>query len=190
MRVLLTAIFLLVLVPGASRAQVLANFGSLNFVINLDTTTAPFAQGDTTLTLNGPFGFGSTLDGKFSGDPYDWSGISNFGLLMSAPGASPGSAFTFYMLDSLDAIIGAYTGSASGLTSTPSVVELELNDLIPGTGDFSDVKSVFFTWESAGTSAVTMNAIVPEPSTWALLSLAAAFGGLAWHRRSVASRRG
>lgn len=186
-RVALLALALAVL-PRAG-AQPLAGFGTNDFTIDESYTTAPHGQGPTTLTLDAPFTAGEIIGGDFKAGPYDWSGIASFGLLMSAPGPSPTAAFTFYLLDSLDAIINTYEGSAAGLGNEPTAVDLILKEL--GTDDLTAVNGMVFTWESAGTSAVILNGIVPEPSTWALALFAALFcGGVLWRRRHQARREG
>jgi hypothetical protein len=60
--------------------------------------------------------------------------------------------------------------------------------------DFTDIVGMQFTWGNSttgGTSTeATLHAIVPEPSTWALLTCGALlFIGLALRRRLAVARR-
>jgi hypothetical protein len=187
MRRFLPSLLLFLLLAALCRAQPepLATFGSLNFAVDELGTTATFSQGSTTLTLTPPFSNGTTIGGSFTGAPYDWSSEASFGLLMSVPSSSPNSLITFYLLDELSQIINTYSGNVSGLSATPSVInlELDLNPVFPGTGDLSSVGGVQFTWEGSGNSTVVINGLVPEPSTWALLSLGGAFCVAAGLRR-------
>ena len=166
---------------SVSASETLAELGTDNFTVLLATGT--YTQSATTLTLTSPFGLGDLVGGSF-GTVYDWSGISSFGLSMSAPGANPNITFTVEFFNAaLDEIINAYQGSASGLTTTPSFVPLTLS--LPGTGDLSAVGGFQFTWDGASSGNVEIAGVVPEPSTWALIGLAAAvFGG-----RVLAKRR-
>lgn len=172
---LLLFIGLLVAVSTPALAfDLLAGLGSNNFTVSNSVTTAPYTQTATNLTLNAPFNFAEFLRGRFT-TTYDWSSITNFGLVMTAPAASPNQPFTIEFLDPLDQIINAYNGFATNLSSSASVVELSLSSI--GTGDLSAVADMVFTWDGGGTSAVEVAGIVPEPSTWALLSLSALMVG-------------
>lgn len=168
--------------PTALASEILAELGSTNFTVDVTNTTAGYTQSTTNLTLTSPFGLGDLVGGQFT-NVYNWSGISSFGLLMSAPGTSPDTSFTVEFFDGqLSAIVNAYQGSASGLTTTPSVVPITLS--LPGTGDLSAIGGFQFTWNAPGSGEVVLAGIVPEPSTWALMGLGALLGGFLWaHRR-------
>jgi hypothetical protein len=154
-------------VRSVSASEFPAELGTDNFTVLLATGT--YTQSATTLTLTSPFGLGDLVGGSF-GTVYDWSGISSFGLSMSAPGANPNIGFTVEFFNAaLDEIINAYQGSASGLTTTPSFVPLNLS--LAGTGDLSSVGGLQFTWDGASSGDVVIAGVVPEPSTWVLLSL-------------------
>ena len=65
---------------------------------------------------------------------------------------------------------------------------------VAGSGDFSSIGGMQFTWDGGGTGTVVVDSIavsvVPEPTTWAMLAFGAAlFGGLALRRRLAAVRR-
>jgi len=180
----------------ASAQTSLVNLGSTNFTVDFDATTIAYSQSSTNLTLNSPITLGDTLGGVFS-TAANWSAYTNtntytFGLFMSAPGASPGIGFTIEFYNgSLDAIVNSYEGVASGLGTNPTFIALDLS--LPGTGDLSSIGGLQFTWMGAGTGTVVVDsvgvAVVPEPSTWAMLTLSVALlGGLALRRRLAAVR--
>jgi hypothetical protein len=176
----------------------LAPLGSDNFTVDGGSTTIAYTQSTTNLTLANTITLGDTLGGIFS-SAYDWSAYSDtnnfsFGLFMSAPGASPNIGFTIEFFNgALDQIVNAYQGSASGLSSTPTFIPVTLSSL--GTDELSSIGGLQFTWDGAGSGIVTVDsvgvAVVPEPSTWAMLAFGATlFGGLALRRRLATARRG
>ncbi len=114
---------------------------------------------------------GDTLGGAFS-TAYNWSAYSDpnnfsFGLLMSAPGASPNLAFTIDFYNNFFSIVNTYTGTASNLSTTPTFVAVDL--AIPGTGDLSSIAGIQFTWNGSGSGTVTLESVavatVPEPAS-------------------------
>jgi hypothetical protein len=190
---------LLTLTAASASAQTtsLAPLGSDNLTVDGGSTTIAYTQSTTNLTLANTITLGDTLGGVFS-TPYNWSAYSDtnsfsFGLLMSAPGASPNAGFTIEFFNgALDAVVNAYQGSASGLSTTPSFIPVLLSSL--GTDDLSSIGGIQFTWDGAGSETVILDsvavAVVPEPTTWAMLAFGAAlFGGLALRRRLAAVRR-
>ena len=183
-------------VPAFAQTN-LAALGTDNFTVDGGSTTAGYSQTTTNLTLVSPFALGDTLGGVFT-TGYDWSAYSNtnnftFGLFMSAAGASPGIPFTVEFFNgALDAIVNTYSGDASGLSTSLTFVPMSLS--LPGSGDFSSIGGMQFTWDGGGTGTVVVDSIavsvVPEPTTWAMLAFGAAlFGGLALRRRLAAVRR-
>ena len=195
--VLLTLLTLFFIAVPAFAQTNLAALGTDNFTVDEGSTTAAYSQTATNLTLVSPFTLGDTLGGVFS-STYDWSAYSNtnnftFGLYMSAAGASPGIPFTVEFFNgALDAIVNTYSGDASGLSTSLTFVPMSLS--LPGSGDFSSIGGMQFTWDGGGTGTVVVDSIavsvVPEPTTWAMLAFGAAlFGGLALRRRLAAVRR-
>jgi hypothetical protein len=183
--------------PAFAQTNTLAALGTNNFTVDEGSTTAAYSQTATNLTLVSPFTLGDTLGGVFS-STYDWSAYSNastftFGLFMSAAGASPGIPFTVEFFNgALDAIVNTYSGDASGLSASPTFVPMSLS--LAGSGDFSSIGGMQFTWDGAGTGTVVVDSVavslVPEPSTWAMLALGVTLcGGLALRRRFAAVRR-
>lgn len=183
--------------PVAAQTNILAPLGTDNFTVDGGSTTASYTQTTTNLTLVTPFTLGDTLGGVFS-TAYDWSAYSNstsftFGFFMSALAASPGIPFTVEFFNgALDTIVNTYTGEASGLSASPSFVSMNLS--LPGSGDFSSIGGMQFTWDGSSTGSVVVDSVavsvVPEPTTWAMLASGVAlFGGLALRRRLAAVRR-
>lgn len=175
----------------------LAPLGSTNFTIDEGSTTIAYTQSASNLTLANSISLGDTLGGVFS-TAYNWGAYSDtnsfsFGLLMSAPSASPGVGFTIEFFNgALDAIVNAYQGAASGLSTSPSFVPVTLS--AAGTGDLSSIGGMQFTWDSPGSGTVVLDSVavsvVPEPSTWASLFCGAVLlGSLAWRRRLATARR-
>jgi hypothetical protein len=181
-------------VPAFAQTN-LAALGTDNFTVDGGSTTAAYSQTTTNLSLVSPFALGDTLGGVFA-STYDWSAYSNastftFGLFMSATGVSPGIPFTVEFFNgALDTIVNTYSGDASGLSASPTFVSMSLS--LAGSGDFSSIGGMQFTWDGGGTGTVVVDsiAVVPEPTTWAMLAFGAAlFGGLALRRRLAAVRR-
>lgn len=183
--------------PVAAQTNILAPLGTDNFTVDGDSTTASYSQTTTNLTLITPFTIGDTLGGVFS-TPYNWSAYGNtnnftFGLIMSTAGASPGTPFTVEFFNgALDTIVNTYTGEASGLSASPAFVPMSLS--LAGSGDFSSIGGMQFTWDGGGTGSVVVDSVavsvVPEPTTWAMLASGVTlFGGLALRRRLAAVRR-
>jgi hypothetical protein len=149
----------------------LAPLGSSNFTVDAGATTMTYNQSPTNLTLANTINLGDTLGGVFS-TAYNWSAYGNpnnfsFGLLMSAPGASPNSAFTIEFYNSFFMIVNSYTGTASNLSTTPTFVALGLP--FYGAGDLSSIAGIQFTWNGSGSGTVTLESVavatVPEPAS-------------------------
>lgn len=194
---ILLALLSLSAASATAQTTSLAPLGSTNFTIDEGSTTIAYTQSTTNLTLASSISLGDTLGGVFS-TIYDWSAYSDtnsfsFGLLMSAPGASPSVGFTIEFFNgALDEIVNAYQGAASGLSTSPTFVPVTLS--AAGTGDLSSIGGMQFTWDSPGSGTVVLDSVavsvVPEPTTWAMLASGAAlFGGLALRRRLAALRR-
>ena len=174
-----------------SFAQTLTLLGSNDFTIDPGSTTAAYSQSATALSFSGSQGLGATVGGVFV-NTYDWSSAPGFGLTMSVTGANPNMTFGVEFYNSLFQIISSYEGSTAGASLTPTLVDLDFLSFGPGGGDFSQVAGMQFTWNTPDSINVTIDnvAVVPEPSTWALLACGAlVFGGLVWRRRFSAARR-
>jgi hypothetical protein len=137
---------------------------------------------------NGNITFGENVFGGLDSSA-DWSSLigagTSFAVLMSFV-TNPNIGFSLELLDSGFATIGTWSGFTTGVTSTPSYVTLTPNT----TGfDYSSIGGFFFTWTGAGgesiNATVSTIAVVPEPSTYALLVL----GGLALAGHVIRRRR-
>lgn len=183
--------------PALAQTNTLAALGTDNFTVDGGATTAAYSQTATTLTLVSPFTLGDTLGGVFS-STYDWSAYSNtnnftFGLYMSTAGASPGIPFNVELFNAALDVIATYSGDAAGLGASSTFIPMSFQ-VGGGSGDLSSIGGMQFTWNGGGTGTVVVDsiavAVVPEPTTWAMLAFGAAlFGGLALRRRLAAVRR-
>jgi hypothetical protein len=136
---------------------------------------------------NGSYAFGENVFAQLD-TAADWSSLigagTSFAVLMSAT-TNPNIAFSLELLDVSFASIGTWSGFTTGVTGTPSYVTLTPDT----TGfDYSSIGGFFFTWNGAGSESINATvstiAVVPEPSTYALLALSGlALGGYAMRRR-------
>jgi len=161
--------------------DLLAGLGSSNFTVKASNAMT-YSQTATNLTLGPSFTMQSSVGGFFSGS-YDWTNIPSFGLLMSAPGASPNRAFKIEFFDISENLLNEYQGFAQDLTNTPSFVPVAFVINSGASGNLSAVSAFQFTWGADGSGSIELVGIVPEPSTWALLGLGGVLGGLLWVRR-------
>jgi hypothetical protein len=153
------------------------------------TFTGLGAQTSSGFVYNGTVNFGDNVFGQLA-SAQDWSsqvgpGIV-FTLFMSVSGTNPDIPFSLEFFDSAFASIDIWEGTTVGLTATP--VYNNLSIITPGSGNYSDVGSFVLTWNGGGAetlnSTVSNIAVVPEPSTYALLALSGlALGGYAMRRR-------
>jgi hypothetical protein len=120
---------------------------------------------------------------------FDWSGYVNYGITMTLLGGSPDSVgFTVGLFDGSFAPIDTYDGSTGPLTLIGTPVKINFTGIsTPGSGVYTDVQYLQFTWAGGGSvnvGATTVYGVVPEPSTYALLGLGGlALGGYAMRRR-------
>jgi len=122
----------------------------------------------------------------------DWSaqyipGVSSFGLFMNTLAPNPNVPISLEFLDSSSTSIDIWS-TVTGTTAFNNYLDFGLTPSAPGTGNYSDVKGVIVTWANASPETIntTMSvvAVVPEPSTYALLAMSGmAFGGYVVRRR-------
>ena len=143
----------------------LVNWGTDDLTVEGGSTTlTSYTQSATTMTINPSVVLGDTLGGYLP--LADWSSVSNLGLLMSVSGANSNLPFTLGIYDGgYDPNTDVYTfsGSTSGLTSTSSVVLLDL--LSAGVGDLSEILGLQFTWDGGGSINTTLASIMAIPTS-------------------------
>lgn len=164
------AVTTLSLAPSLGQQVDLVSLGSPTFTVDSGATTAAYTQTGSGLVFNGAYALGDTLGGSFTA--MDWSpyATSTFGVVMSLTGTNPDMPFSVQFYDDTFAVINTYSGFTTGATvSTFQPLTLA----IPGTGVFSSVAGIQFTWDGGGTINATAEKIaVPEPSTYAMLAFA------------------
>lgn len=192
-RRLLALTMMSLLIAAATDAQSLpqtVSMGSASFAID-EGNSLPHTQNATSFTINGPFAIGEGLGGGFlvSGSPgsYDWSAATGFSLRMLVS-ASSAIGFSLDFFDESAANVARYRGSTDGLTGAFSDVSLQQQFQ----NDMSAVFGMQLTFDDAGTFNTTIESVtaVPEPTTWALMIMGAAFlGANLWRRRAVPAAR-
>lgn len=173
----------------------LTKLGTTAFLVDFPgSTSAGFSQTATSLTFTN-FDQG-TLDnylaGSFNAGTLDWTTYTNapyitFALNMSVSGSNPNTSFAMDLIDSGFNTIATYGGTTTGLGGTLSLVNLSLDAI--GSGAYNDIIALGFTWDGSMSAPNTVTvesvyAVVPEPSTYALLAVSGlAFGGYVMRRR-------
>lgn len=150
--------------------------------------SATGSQGATGIVVNGSINNADFIVAPIA-TSQNWSSYSfppySFAVYMNTASPNPNAAFSLEFLDSSDVTIGTWSGF-TGASAVNGYIDLALSS--PGSGNYTDVKNIFFTWgnPSAETIDTTISkvAVVPEPSTYALLALSGlALGGYALRRR-------
>jgi len=165
----------------------MASFGSGSYLIEGSVTTAPYTQNTSGITFLPTVALGDTLGGSYFSAPLDWSSfdVNDFAIKMTVSGANPNLPFSLTLFDTSVANFINFTGTTFGVT-TDTYVPLTFVSF-DGVSPLGDVLGAQFTWDGAGTinATITEVAAVPEPSTYALLTLGAlALGGYAARRRN------
>jgi hypothetical protein len=192
--ILITVVSLLGTYPALAQTDLLSlssppAFGPL---VGSSFSTLVGSQTVSGYVYNGGVSLGDNVYGDFVSSPQNWSleitGGNVFSLFMSVSGTNPDIPFSIEFFESGGSqdTIAIWEGTTVGLTSTPTYNSLSL--LSTATGDYSSVGSFIFTWNPGSTesinSTISTVAVVPEPSTYALLALSGlAFGGYVIRRR-------
>jgi len=187
MKKFLTALTLAAGIASSAHAQQidLVSLGSATFTVDPGATTAAYTQTGSGIVFNGTYALGDTLGGTFATQNWSNPSYTEFGVVMTLTGANPFLPFSVQFYDGSFNVINTYGGTTAPLVAgTPTYTPLSLS--IAGTGILSSVAGIQFTWDGGGTINTTVEkvAAVPEPSTYALLSLGGlAVGGYAIRRR-------
>lgn len=190
MKKILVLIAIVSCATGHAQTVDLISLGSGTFTLDGGSTIGLGTQTVTGLFWTPSVVTNDQLAGTFT--TADWTPYTNplnytgFGVRMSVNGVNPNLAFSVELYDSLFNIVDTYDGSTFGLTATPSIVPLTLN--LPGTGNYSSITGLLFTWNGSGTINTEVTEVVaiavPEPSAYALLAMGAfAMGGYMLRRR-------
>jgi hypothetical protein len=180
------SVFALITTVCHSQFIDLASFGSSSFTIDAGATTAPNSQNSTGITFSPTMTLGDTLGGVYNSAPFDWSSFGNgdFAIKMSIVGANPNLPFSLTLFDTNFNLLNL-EGTTVGVT-TDTYIPLTFVSIVGGS-PLADVAGAQFTWDGGGAINATISevAAVPEPSTYALLTLGAlALGGYAARRRN------
>jgi hypothetical protein len=146
---------------SAPAAFDLQSLGAPHFEVDGGATTATYSQNSTSLIFDSSINLGATLGGLFTSGSQDWSLYSKFGLRMTLTGVNPGLPFTvdFFGRDGDQlSIINIYQGQTIALGLTPTVVILDLT--LAGTGNFSQVVGMQFTWDGDGAIDTSVTEVV------------------------------
>lgn len=177
----------LLICPAAHAYIDLVSLGSPGFTVSAEATTASYSQTSDGIVFNGTYVLGNTLGGVFAAQNWSDPAFTTFAVKMTLTGVNPNLPFSVEFYDDEFNIINTYNATTTGILGTSTYVDLTLG--FPGTGILTSVAGVQFTWDGDGAINTTVQGVaaVPEPSTYALLSLAGlAFGGYALRRRGRA----
>jgi hypothetical protein len=159
---------------SATSGTDLVNLGSAQFTVDPSFTTATYTQSISSLTFNTKPQLGDTLTGLFASEQ-DWSSYASFGLTMTPSLGNTSLFFTVQFYDSALTLIGTFEATTP-LSLTPSVVML--GRLLDGTGDFSSVAGMQFTWNGSEQVNVALSDIVGFPAPTSGFFVARAPGGV------------
>jgi hypothetical protein len=183
----------LLLVTGQAQNVDLLSLGSTTYTISAGSSFTP-TQSASDIVQNLTVASGNNFYNEPAFTPissFDWSGFSNYGIKMTLLGGSPialGFSVSFY--DDTFALIDTYDGSTAPLLTLGAPVNVDFGGIsAPGSGNYSNVQYMQFTWGGDGAVNVSASTVygVPEPSTYALLALGGlALGGYAMRRRQRA----
>ena len=192
MKSLTSAFLALVCTFSISQAQSfidLADFGSASYTVVPDATTAIYTQDALGLTFSPAVSLGDTLGGTWNSAPLDWSSYSDLAsrvfLKVVFTGANPSSPMVLNLYNSDFSLNIQYEGTSVPIGQVIGANYLLL-DLTPGTFSsavLGDIGGAQITWGGSGAAGVRVEGLgIPEPSTYALLTMSAA-GAVWWARR-------
>jgi hypothetical protein len=163
----------------------LTTFGTSDFAVDTGFSDAPFSQSATTLSLNTPFSSGQILAGDFA-SAFNWSSEPGFALVLSSIDA-PNALLVVEFQNAAFVPLAVFNVGTGLMTATPT--SFTLNPVSGSISALTQVAALEFKWNGSslsGDTAVTVHALqsVPEPSTYALLTLVGVgLGGYVLRRR-------
>lgn len=184
-------------IPAQADNVSLLSFGSSGLVVDAPATSASYTQGASALTFTefDTFDATTSLVGSLLPGPQDWSTYTeapytDFGLTIGVGGSNPNAAFSLSLLDGTSGVIATYGGATTGLTS-PTPVLVTLSRDFVGTGDYSSVARIDFSWNDSMSPPNTVTvgslvAITPVPEPY---GFATALAGLACVGHAIRRRR-
>jgi hypothetical protein len=127
----------------------------------------------------------ATLASNQDWSSYNFAGPNQLALFMNTAAPNPDVSFSLELFDGSGGTIDIWSGD-TGASAYNGYVNLSISS--GGTADYSEIGSYIITWNNftSATIDTTMSkiAVVPEPSTYALLALSGlALGGYAMRRR-------
>lgn len=198
MKTLTSGILAIMLTLSLAQAQSyidLADFGSGSYTVDSGSTTASYTQGALGLTFSPSVALGDTLVGVWNSGPLDWTSYADLAntiyLKVVFTGANPSSPMVLDIYNTGGAASLQYQGTSVpiGEVIGANYLPFALNSgytPLEIAGVLNNVVASQITWGGSGTASVRVEGVatVPEPSTYALLSLAGlALGGYAVRRR-------
>jgi hypothetical protein len=159
----------------------LGSLGSVDFSIDAGSV-GDYTQTPSQLTFNS-FALGDSIYGGYTAS--NWSAYSSFGIRINLA-TNPNQPFNFFIYDS------TYTGGATGINTYSGISGVLDGNVIPltlvsSTANLANVAGIGFGLNGDSTTdlVATSVAAVPEPSTYALLTLGAlALGAYRMRRRA------
>jgi hypothetical protein len=172
---ILALLALLTAMSAAKATKVdLLSLGSSTFTIDPGSSILP-TQSTTNLVVNANVASGNTFYNNTPFTPvssFNWSGFSNYGMTMTLLGGSPialGFSVSFY--DDSFSLINTYDGSTEVLTTVETLVDVDFAGIAaPGSGDYSNVQYLQFTWGGDGAVNLSLQNVYglppqpPEPA--------------------------
>ena len=168
----------------------LVSLGSSTYAIDAGVTTATYTQDASGTRFSPSVALGDTLGGVFTAGPLDWTSYSDLSsalyLQISFTGANPLLPISLLLFNSDFSSSMLYSGTTAPITESPSYFKLDLVGA-PSPAILSGVGGAQITWDGGATINANVQSVatVPEPSTYALLTLGAlALGAYRLRRRS------
>ena len=177
MKKLTSSLAALLVAACYSQAQFvdLISLGSATYTIDPGVSIGAYSQSTSGTSFSPSVALGDTVGGTLG--PVNWSSRSDLTsfiyLKIAFTGANPLLPISLTLFDPTFANSNTYAGTTAPIPEDSSYFKLALTSLTPGV--LANVGGAQITWDGGGTVNANIQAIatVPEPSTYALLALAA-----------------